>query len=115
MPDEQQPSRANQTAQPEPEVGDPAPEKCDEHAAAAQTASRRGPAGEEVRSVSPRERRGMNRRELLKLAPVIAVGAFAISRLQPSLLMKGLHFSDWASGELFGRHRLAQTFSNNQV
>jgi len=29
--------------------------------------------------------------------------------------MQGLHFSDWASGKLFGRHRLAQTFRNNDV
>ncbi len=87
----------------------------DEKPAAASAQPSRGPAGEEVRTVSPRERRGMNRRELLKLAPVIAVGAFAIAELQPPLLMKGLHFSDWASGQLFGPRRLAQTFSNNQV
>jgi DMSO/TMAO reductase YedYZ molybdopterin-dependent catalytic subunit len=83
--------------------------------AAASAGPRRGPAGEEVREVSPRERRGMNRRELLKLLPLLAVGAFALPKLQEPLLDKGLRFSDWASGELFGRHRLAQTFSNNKV
>jgi DMSO/TMAO reductase YedYZ molybdopterin-dependent catalytic subunit len=57
----------------------------------------------------------MNRRELLKLVPLMAFGAFAIPKLQEPLLTKGLRFSDWASGELFGRHRLAQTFSNNDV
>jgi DMSO/TMAO reductase YedYZ molybdopterin-dependent catalytic subunit len=83
--------------------------------AAVSAGPRRGPAGEEIREVSLRERRGMNRRELLKLVPLIAVGAFAIPKLQPPLLNKGLRFSDWASGEFFSRHRLAETFSNSQV
>ncbi len=78
-------------------------------------ARRTGPAGEEVRDVTPRERKRINRRELLKLVPVVALGAFAIPKLREPLLMDGLHFSDWASGKLFGRHRLAQTFSNNEV
>lgn len=82
---------------------------------AAEDPARRGPAGEEVRTVSPRERRGMNRRELLKLAPLVAIGAFAIPKLQEPLLMSGLHVSDWASGKLFGQQRLAQTYSNNDV
>jgi DMSO/TMAO reductase YedYZ molybdopterin-dependent catalytic subunit len=77
--------------------------------------ARVGPSGEPIREVSPRERKRMNRRELLKLVPVIALGAYAIPRLQQPLLDKGLEFSDWASGELFGRHRLAPTFSNSQV
>lgn len=29
--------------------------------------------------------------------------------------MRGLEFSDWTSGKLFGRHRLAQTYSNSEV
>jgi len=29
--------------------------------------------------------------------------------------MDGVGLSDWASGKLFGRHREAQTFSNNDV
>jgi DMSO/TMAO reductase YedYZ molybdopterin-dependent catalytic subunit len=115
MSDDQQP-KDGQPSQADTDEGPRASSvERDEKPAAASAEPRRGPAGEEVRTVSPRERRGMNRRELLKLAPVIAVGAFAIAELQPPLLMKGLHFSDWASGELFGRHRLAQTFSNNQV
>jgi DMSO/TMAO reductase YedYZ molybdopterin-dependent catalytic subunit len=110
QPKDGQPSRANVDEGPRAASVEP-----DEKTAAASAESRRGPAGEEVRTVSPRERRGMNRRELLKLAPVVAIGAFAITRLQQPLLTKGLHFSDWASGELFGRHRLAQTFSNSEV
>jgi DMSO/TMAO reductase YedYZ molybdopterin-dependent catalytic subunit len=74
-----------------------------------------GPSGEEVREVTSRERKRINRRELLKLVPVVALGAFAIPKVQDSLLMDGLNFSGWASGKLFGRHRLAQTFSNSEV
>jgi DMSO/TMAO reductase YedYZ molybdopterin-dependent catalytic subunit len=74
-----------------------------------------GPAGDEVREVTPKERKRLNRRELLKLVPVVALGAFAIPKLRDPLLMKGLEFSDWASGEYFGRHRLAQTYSNKDV
>src|SRR5271166_3652883 len=74
-----------------------------------------GPAGEPIRVISQTERKRMNRRELLKLAPVVAVGAFAIPKFRQPLLDKGLALSDWASGRLFGRRRLAQTFSNNDV
>ena len=74
-----------------------------------------GPAGEPIRVVNQAERKRMNRRELLKLVPVLAVGAFAIPKFRQPLLDEGLRFSDWASGELFGRHRLAQTFSNSDV
>ena len=74
-----------------------------------------GPAGEPVRVVSQAERKRMNRRELLKLVPVVAVGAFAIPKFRQPLLDQGLALSDWASGKLFGRDRLAQTFSNNDV
>ncbi|HUI82821.1 MAG TPA: molybdopterin-dependent oxidoreductase [Candidatus Binatia bacterium] len=74
-----------------------------------------GPAGEEVQRITPRERRRINRRELLKLVPVVALGAFAIPKLRERLLMNGQELSDWASGKLFGRHRLAQTFSDRDV
>src|ERR1035438_10904445 len=74
-----------------------------------------GPAGEEVRRVAPAERKRMNRRELLKLVPVVALGAFAIPKLRGPLLNGGLHFSDWASGKLFGQNRLAQTFRDSDV
>ena len=57
----------------------------------------------------------MNRRELLKLTPVIALGAFAIPPLQTPLLKAGLGFSDWASGVLFRRGHLAPTFSDAEV
>jgi len=55
------------------------------------------------------------RRELLKLAPVIALGAFAIPKFQMPLLKTGLGFSDWASKELFRSGQLAQTFADLEL
>ena len=74
-----------------------------------------GPAGEPVRVVTASERKRINRRELLKLVPVLAVGAFAVTKFRQPLLDEGLRFSDWASGKLFGRSRLAQTLSDSDV
>ncbi len=114
MSDEEKSSRENESPEPG-EGGDRILKEREKESAAAQTAARRGPAGEEVRLVSPRERRGINRRELLKLVPLIAVGVFAIPKLQEPLLREGLRLSDWASAKLFSRHRLAQTYANNDV
>jgi DMSO/TMAO reductase YedYZ molybdopterin-dependent catalytic subunit len=58
---------------------------------------------------------GMNRRELLKLTPVIALGAFAIPKVQAPLLKAGLGFSDWVSAGLFRRGHLAPTFSGAEL
>jgi DMSO/TMAO reductase YedYZ molybdopterin-dependent catalytic subunit len=57
----------------------------------------------------------MSRRELLKVAPVIALGAFAIPRFQTPLLKKGLAFSDWASARMFRSGHLATTFTDREV
>ncbi len=111
MPDEPHPPREEQ---PEPNLADPV-KIPGEDASPARILPSHGPAGEPVRSVSSRERKGMNRRELLKLLPVAALGAFAIPKLREPLLKEGLGFSDWASAELFSRHRLARTFSDNEV
>jgi DMSO/TMAO reductase YedYZ molybdopterin-dependent catalytic subunit len=59
--------------------------------------------------------RRMNRRELLKLTPLIALGAFAIPSFQQSLLKKGLGFSDWASAQLFRSGHLAPTFADSDL
>ena len=59
--------------------------------------------------------RSISRRELLKLTPVIALGAFAIPKFQAPLLKAGLGFSDWASGVLFRRRHLAPTFADSHV
>jgi len=57
----------------------------------------------------------VSRRELLKVVPVLALGAFAIPSFQDSLLKKGLGFSDWASARLFRRSHLATTFSDSEL
>jgi DMSO/TMAO reductase YedYZ molybdopterin-dependent catalytic subunit len=76
---------------------------------------RTGPSGEPIREASPIEIRRMNRRQLLKLVPLVALGAYAIPNLQTPLLKKGLAFGDWASGKLFGQRRLEPTYNNSQV
>jgi DMSO/TMAO reductase YedYZ molybdopterin-dependent catalytic subunit len=56
-----------------------------------------------------------SRRELLKLTPLIALGAFTIPTLQTPLLKAGLGFSDWASKLLFRPGHLATTFSDSEL
>ena len=57
----------------------------------------------------------MNRRELLKLTPAVALGAFAIPRLRAPLLKAGLGLSDWASEKLFRPEHLASTFDDSEL
>jgi DMSO/TMAO reductase YedYZ molybdopterin-dependent catalytic subunit len=57
----------------------------------------------------------VTRRELLKLTPVVALGAFAIPALQKPLLKAGLDFSDWVSARLFRGNHLAPTFADSQL
>ena len=57
----------------------------------------------------------LSRRELLKLAPVLALGAFAIPGVQELLLKKGLGFSDWMSARLFRSGHLAPTFADSDL
>src|SRR5579863_6984121 len=59
--------------------------------------------------------KSINRRELLKLTPVVALGAFAIPKVQEPLLRVGLGFSDWASAKLFRSRHLATTFADSDV
>jgi DMSO/TMAO reductase YedYZ molybdopterin-dependent catalytic subunit len=65
--------------------------------------------------IDNRKFKRVTRRELLKLAPVLAVGAFAIPKLQEPLLKTGLGFSDWASARLFRSRHLATTFADSEV
>jgi len=67
------------------------------------------------RRMEQKKFRGVTRRELLKLTPVVALGAFAIPGLQERLLKKGLGFSDWASAWLFRQGHSAQTFDDADV
>lgn len=57
----------------------------------------------------------MSRRELLKVSPVLLLGAFAVPAFQESVLKKGLAFSDWASAGMFRRGHLAPTFDDSEV
>ena len=65
--------------------------------------------------IDSRKFKKVTRRELLKLAPVLAVGAFAIPPLREPLLKTGLGFSDWASARLFRSRHLATTFADSEV
>src|SRR5258708_8967642 len=57
----------------------------------------------------------MNRRELLKLSPMLFVGAFAIPKTREPLLRGGVTFTDWASAKWFRRNHLAPTFADGEV
>ena len=57
----------------------------------------------------------LSRRELLKVTPLIALGAFAVPRLQKPLLKAGLGFSDWVSAKLFRSGHLAPTFDDSAL
>ncbi len=66
-------------------------------------------------TVNERRFAQVSRRELLKLTPILALGAFAIPRVQESLLKKGLGLSDWASARLFRSGHLATTFADSEL
>ncbi len=62
-----------------------------------------------------REFKAVTRRELLKLTPVLALGAFAIPALRKPLLRAGLGASDWAARRLFRTAHLAPTFADSEL
>ena len=66
-------------------------------------------------SFSDRKLARVSRRELLKLAPVLALGAFAIPKFQEPLLKAGLGFSDWVSARMFREGHLASTFEISEL
>jgi DMSO/TMAO reductase YedYZ molybdopterin-dependent catalytic subunit len=65
--------------------------------------------------IDQRKFKRVTRRELLKLAPVLAIGVFASPKFQEPLLRAGLGFSDWASARLFRSGHLATTFADSEV
>jgi DMSO/TMAO reductase YedYZ molybdopterin-dependent catalytic subunit len=67
------------------------------------------------RKMDEKQFRRVSRRELLKLTPVLVLGAFAIPLLQKKLLKQGLHFSDWDAELLFRKGHLAPTFADADV
>jgi DMSO/TMAO reductase YedYZ molybdopterin-dependent catalytic subunit len=112
-PDKSKPESADQPA----ESGNEKPEVI---AAKPETAAQSEPAKiREIKRAEPgmteRQFRGVSRRELLKVMPVIALGAFAIPGAQEWLLKKGLGFSDWASAGLFRSGHLASTFGDAEL
>src|SRR3954466_3114714 len=65
--------------------------------------------------LSERDYKRLNRREVLKLSPLVLLGAFAVPKLQHKLLEKGVALSDWASNAYFSKSRLARTFNDSDV
>jgi DMSO/TMAO reductase YedYZ molybdopterin-dependent catalytic subunit len=70
------------------------------------------PAREAVRTVEQSKFSQISRRELLKITPVLALGIFAIPKVQQALLTKGLALSDWVSAQLFRPGHPAPTFAD---
>lgn len=68
-----------------------------------------------IERLKDKELRRISRRELLKLAPVAALGAFAIPKVNDKLVEAGVQFSDWIAGVMFQRNHLAQTYSSAEV
>ena len=68
-----------------------------------------------IQLVDEQGMRRMNRRELLKLTPLIAIGAVAIPGFGEKLIKSGLTLSDSAAEKFFNDQRRAQTFSNREV
>ena len=62
-----------------------------------------------------KELKRQSRRQLLKLAPVAALGVFAFPKVSDRLVAAGVRFSDWVSGGLFRSQHPAETFSNSEV
>lgn len=65
--------------------------------------------------VTERQAKKIRRRELLKLSPLVLLGAFAVPSIQEKLLKDGLAFHDWAAALFFRRTHLAPTFSDADV
>ena len=59
--------------------------------------------------------KSLYRRELLKLSPVLLLGAFAVPRFRDPLLEAGVAFSDWASGKWFRSGHLAPEYPDSEV
>ena len=60
-------------------------------------------------------RAGTTRRELLKLSPVLVLGAFAVPALRDPLLSAGVNCSDAISRAVFRQTHLAPTFPDRDL
>jgi DMSO/TMAO reductase YedYZ molybdopterin-dependent catalytic subunit len=68
-----------------------------------------------ITRLEDKELKRQTRRQLLKLAPVAALGVFAFPKVSDYLVAAGVRFSDWAAGETFRSQHLAPTFSDVEV
>ena len=68
-----------------------------------------------VATLTEKDLKRMNRRELLKLAPVALAGAFLAEKWSRPLLREGVAFSDWSAQKYFSKKRLAPTFKDSEV
>jgi len=66
-------------------------------------------------SIEQRKFESLTRRELLKLAPLAAVGAFAVPALREPLLKAGLGLSDRAAKGMFRTNHLAPTYAASEL
>src|SRR5438045_3449553 len=66
-------------------------------------------------TLTEKDLKRMNRRELLKLAPVALAGAFLAEKWSRPLLREGVAFSDWSAQKYFSKKRLAPTFKDSDV
>ena len=66
-------------------------------------------------TLTEKDLKRMNRRELLKLAPVALAGAFLAEKWSRPLLREGVAFSDWSAQKYFSKKRLAPTFKDSEV
>lgn len=57
----------------------------------------------------------VSRRELLKVAPLLALGAIAFPAVHDRLLSQGLKFTDWASAGWFRQGHLARIYSDSRL
>ncbi len=91
------------------------PDRATEAAEAPETRPSVRPVSGKVIELGEPQLARLSRRELLKVAPVLVLAAFAIPGVQDALLKKGLGFSDWMSARLFRRGHLAPTFSDSEL
>lgn len=68
-----------------------------------------------IQRMEERELKQLNRRQLLKLAPVAALGLFAVPKLNDYLVGAGVRVSDRVSEGLFRSQHLAPVFLDSEV
>jgi DMSO/TMAO reductase YedYZ molybdopterin-dependent catalytic subunit len=67
------------------------------------------------RQFDDKEFKRVSRRQILKLTPLVALGAFAIPKAQDYLLDRGTAFTDWAAAKLFRTGHLAPTYPDSAL